>query len=188
MRRFLGYLEIMLPLAILLASGVFIVATLSRSAEMSFVAATPIEKIVPVTDEPLQMAVPSLDLTLNIAQGSYDPVLKSWSLNDTDVFIDANQPFLSSQTDAPLAFLYGHNTDAVLGRTTGLQPGDEVVFKTKDSHRFTYGFTQAFTVEPSNTDVITDTQYGQLALLSCDGLFDERRRIMYFTLKKVETP
>lgn len=137
--------------------------------------------LTPISFTPSALTIPHLGLSLQIDQGSYDTHSQTWTLNDHDAFINAAQPIASSQDGAPLVFIYGHNTNAVLGRTVSLQPGDTLLL-TDGEHTLTYRFTQAFLVEPTDTNVVTDPSNGNLALLSCNGLLSETRRVMYFDL------
>lgn len=138
-----------------------------------------------VEETPKTIEFPSLGKKLNVTLGQYDQVSRTWTLNDTDVFISDKQSKVSSKKHAPLAFLYGHNTPQVLGETIRLKPHDKLVVRTTH-HVFTYTFSQALLVQPTETSVVTDASRGQLALLSCEGPESAERRIMYFNLEEVK--
>lgn len=138
-----------------------------------------------VAETPTTLEFVSLGKKLDVKPGTYDNASQTWTLNDSDVFINAAQPYVSSKKDAPLAFLYGHNTSQVLGETVKLKPGDKLLVRTAN-RIFTYRFSQALLVQPDQTSVITDTSRGQLALLSCEGPRSAERRVMYFSLEGVK--
>mgnify|MGYP001197178387 CR=1 FL=1 len=134
-------------------------------------------------ETPHQLHFPRLDIRLAVGEGLFDPATNEWSLNDTDAFF---MPHSSApNTTSGQTLIYGHNTVPVFGRTAWLVQGDEVYITTQN-YTFVYIYKNDKYVTPNDVSILTETStQPQLALLTCNGAFDEHRRIMYFSLKEV---
>ncbi len=134
---------------------------------------------------PQQLIIPRLGITLSIVPGTYDPATRTWTLTENDIQHAGMTALPNDLTGNTL--LYGHNTDKVLAPTDQLIEGDAAQIITKDGRTFTYTFSSGRLVDPSDTSVLKQTVLApQLTLLTCDGLWDEKRRLMVFDFVSVQ--
>lgn len=130
---------------------------------------------------PTQLSVERLGLTLSVQPGYYDDQTKDWTLNDTHAFFATQS--VQPGTVAGTTFIYGHNRASAFGPLADLRTGDTVTLQLEDGHVLTYEYARDAKVTPESVQVVTEkSDYPQLILMTCDGLFSEARRIMYFTL------
>lgn len=147
------------------------------------IAATVSSQTAPNT--PRQLVIPRLGMKLSIVPGQYDPASKTWTLTDTEVQFAGMTALPNERSGNTL--LYGHNTDKVLAPTDRLVEGDIAQVITQDGRTFTYTFSSGRLVDPSDTSVLKETDsQPQLTLLTCDGLWDEKRRLMQFDFASVQ--
>ncbi len=134
---------------------------------------------------PKRLIIPRLGITLSIVPGQYDPVTKTWTLTDTDVQFAGMTALPNDRSGNTL--LYGHNTDKVLAPTDRLVEGDIAQVITQNGRTYTYTFTSGRSVDPNDTSVLKQTSTSPtLTLLTCDGLWDEKRRLMEFDFVSVK--
>lgn len=136
------------------------------------------------TGAPSTVMVPKLGINLAIIDGTYDSGNDSWTLSD-------DKAQFATMTDQPNdragnTFIYGHNTDAVFAKLSGLQAGDIAEIRTTNNLTFHYVYTGEQVVQPNNTDILNDEPASpRLTLMTCEGIFSQTRRIMYFDFKEV---
>jgi LPXTG-site transpeptidase (sortase) family protein len=136
------------------------------------------------TGRPVSIQVANVGIDLKITDGSYDSAHDSWTLTD-------DKAQFATMTDLPndragQTFIYGHNTDAVFAKLSGLKAGDTATIRTANGHMFTYVYTGEQIVQPSNTQILNDEPATpRLTLMTCEGIFSQTRRIMYFDFKEV---
>lgn len=132
---------------------------------------------------PKRIIVPRLSIDLPIVAGNYDAKSDSWTLSDDK----AHYAVMTSKPNdqAGLTLIYGHNTWAVFAPLISLQPGDTVQVRTTNGHKFVYTFKKSTRVSPKTTSILSrQSSKPQLALMTCDGIWSEARRIMFFDLKE----
>lgn len=137
-----------------------------------------------INGTPDRIIVERLNVDLPIKSGAYDADTGEWTLSD-------DAAFFATITDLPNdyqgnTFIYGHDRDAVFAPLEGIRAGDKVRIKTTNGHTFVYAYASDAIVTPDVTDVLyAEPKKPQLTLMTCDGLFSEVRRIMYFDLVEV---
>lgn len=132
-----------------------------------------------VSAMPKRLTIPRLGMSLDIIPGTYDPASKTWTLTETAVQFAAMTSLPNDRSGTML--LYGHNTAKVLAPTDHLVEGDIATVTTQDGKVYTYAFSNGRLVDPSDTSVLRDDSTPpKLSLLTCDGLWDEKRRVMTF--------
>jgi LPXTG-site transpeptidase (sortase) family protein len=68
-----------------------------------------------------------------------------------------------------------------------LVEGDIAQVATQDGRTYTYAFTSGRQVDPTDTSVLKQTSISPtLTLLTCDGFWDEKRRLMEFSFVSVK--
>jgi LPXTG-site transpeptidase (sortase) family protein len=137
-----------------------------------------------LSGSPAKIEVERLDISLPVEKGVYNALTKEWSLSHTAAFF-------ATVSDTPndhrgSTFIYGHNHQSVFARLADIRPGDEVKVTTANGYAFTYEYSRDAIIRPDMTDVLyEDPETPQLVLMTCEGLFSEARRIMYFQLVEV---
>lgn len=136
-------------------------------------------------DMPKQLVIPRLGINLSVVPGQYDSTTKTWTLTESDVQYAAMTALPNEHSGNTL--LYGHNTPEVLAPTDRLAEGDTAQIVTQDDRTFTYVFTSGRLVAPNDMTVLEQTGLSpRLILLTCDGIWDEKRRVMEFDFVGVQ--
>lgn len=138
-----------------------------------------------ISGKPTQLIIPRLNIKLDIHDGKYDSVNNSWDLTDSAAHFATITSVPNNESGN--TFLYGHNTEAVLGNTKDLVPGDQLIVKTANNHRFTYTYSSSKNTTANDTTPLKDDgKEPFLTLLTCSGVWSEQRRVMIFTFKDVQ--
>lgn len=137
-----------------------------------------------ITGIPTHITISRIGIDLTVVNGTYDPSTASWSISPTTAqfaTITAQPSGLPGTT-----LIYGHNTPAVFMPTANLQIGDILTLTTDTHHTFTYAYTSDTSVLPTDTEVMSaQGSTPRVALLTCEGVWSTKRRIMYFTLRSI---
>lgn len=151
--------------------------SLSRSGSQTASAA-------PVSGLPIHLAIKRLGISFPISRGYYNIARNDWTLDSNHVFIDAytNPSPLVATSQTKDVVIYGHNFNDVLGKTTEMVPGDILTLTTDNGYVFNYYFVKSTAVVPNDVSILNleDRNYPVL-LVTCTGLWDQSRRVMYFT-------
>lgn len=137
-----------------------------------------------ISGKPAVIIVPRLNVELAVIDGAYNRTNDSWTLSD-------DKAQFATMTTQPNdqrgnTFIYGHNTDRVFAKLSGLQNGDIAKVKTTNGYTFSYVYSGNDSVQPTNTSVLSENPAKpQLTLMTCEGLFSQTRRMMYFDFKEV---
>jgi LPXTG-site transpeptidase (sortase) family protein len=75
--------------------------------------------------------------------------------------------------------LYGHNWRSLLGDLYKLIPGDIIEIQQNNSW-LKYSVTESRAISPKDVDAILSDQ-NQLTIYTCEGSFDQKRRLVYAT-------
>ena len=150
-------------------------------------AQTAVVQAAPVTIlEPNRLTIDRLRVDLNVRDGYYDAKSKTWTLSDTEAFFATVSDRPSSNPGS--TFIYGHNRPNAFGPLANLGVNDTVQLSGADGTVFTYAYVRDARVVPEATDILTaDSDVPQLILMTCDGIFNEVRRVMYFSLIEVSS-
>lgn len=146
------------------------------------------------TGHPTRMQIDRIGVDLLIRTGTYDPISQAWTLDDSHLFvntlIDPDPVISTEKSEQPQKVLfYGHHTSAVLGKTDDLVFGDILVITTAEGQVFSYYYVGDETVNPNDTVILKkERESTPVALLTCDGAWDQFRRIMYFAPLGVDSP
>lgn len=147
------------------------------------IAATPTTSRADVSGMPVRLIIPNLAIDVGIKTGAYDSHQKTYLVDATSAdIIPATAPASNKQG---AIFIYGHDSNAVLGKTRDIATGDKAYVYTDNNHVFEYAFQSAQVVKPTDTWVLDGLNGGEarLKLMTCTGPWDQSRRIMTFTLK-----
>lgn len=178
-------------------SGLSVGGYISASAVLSPVPARPVAQVVVFTPkanissrqiisgQPSRIFVERLGIDLPVQDGVYDDQTGEWSLSDKAVYF-------ATITDLPNdnqgnTFLYGHNQKSVIGKMSGLVSGDVVSLVTTNGHEFRYAYTGDEFIKPDQTTVLYESpNKPRLTVMTCEGVWSQARRLMYFDLVEVK--
>ena len=138
------------------------------------------------TGHPKTMSIDRLDIKLSIHEGIYDKSTKTWTLDQSNLFVstlnNANPIVSTSGTKQPLKVVfYGHNTDRVLLKTSNLTVGDILKINTAEGGVLTYYYVGDKYIAPESAGILrADRDETPIVLITCDGLLSTTRRVMFF--------
>ncbi len=131
-----------------------------------------------------RLSIPRLGVDLAVRDGYYDPTTKEWTLSDTEAFFAtvSDRP-----TNGPSnTFIYGHNRPLAFAPLANLGVDDVVELSDDTGTIFRYVYVRDARIAPTVTNILYEkSETPQLVLMTCNGLFNEVRRVMYFTLVEV---
>jgi len=133
--------------------------------------------------QPAVITVPRLGMTLPIVDGEYDKEADTWTLSEDKAMFATITALPNNEVGN--TFIYGHNTMAVFMPLAELRTGDIVRIGTTNGLTFQYRFTGKTFVEPDAAEILAPTSKPRLTLMTCEGIFSESRRVMYFDFEKV---
>ncbi len=131
--------------------------------------------------QPVAISVPQLNLNLPIELGSYNAKTASWNISDSAAYFA--EPTSKLTTSGAQTVLYAHSKNHLFGKVKQLDAGGVVIITDEKSQKWTYALSTTKRVSPNNTDVMYEKPSSpHLVLITCDGIFDEYRKLMYFDL------
>ena len=142
-------------------------------------------KAIPATQGiPTRITVPSLNIDLPVAIGSYNPDDGNWTVDATQAyFADASMPVNNSNGTS---LIYGHAQSTVFETLPQIQPDAEAVVTTDTGYIFHYRYTSVQEVVPTDTSVFNATGTPKLVLQTCIGAYSELRALFSFKLVAIE--
>lgn len=173
---------------LLLAWGMSPISSFHPSKTAS---ATPVAAVQPtvkkkpvVSGIPTHIVIPELGIDLPVELGAYDPATTSWTIANKKAFF-ANITALANDT-AGSTLIYGHNNRSVFRALHTITGPTEAYVYTDNGYLFVYQFQSARIVNPADTSVFTYEGPPILTLQTCDGTWNEVRKLFTFTLKSTE--
>jgi len=133
---------------------------------------------------PVNFTVERLGINLPVRDGTYDSHTNEWTLS-TDAVFFATLTMEPNEASGN-TFIYGHNQSQVIGPMKDIVVGDIVSLKTSNGHTFRYAYSHDSIVAPTFVDILKqDPATPQLTVMTCEGIWSEARRAMYFNLVEV---
>jgi LPXTG-site transpeptidase (sortase) family protein len=133
---------------------------------------------------PSTISVPRLGMDLTIVDGTYNATNDSWTLTDDKAQFATMTDLPNNQSGS--TFIYGHNTDQVFAKLSGLSVGDIAQIKTTNGRTFNYIYNGQEIVQPSSTQILSEKPATpRLTLMTCEGILSLTRRVMFFDFKEV---
>lgn len=136
-----------------------------------------------VIGKPVRIVIPSLNITLAIDEGNYNPADASWILSDYNAQFAMPTHLANDQTGNTL--VYGHNSKHVFGPLKQLQPGAVVEILTDNNHLFYYKLQSVHSIQPDDVSIFAYEGPPILTLQTCSGNWNELRTMSTFTLERV---
>lgn len=132
---------------------------------------------------PAQIVIPRLYINVGVVSGVYYNNAAVWSVaHDYANYAENTTPAnnISGKT-----YIYGHWTKAIFGNTKNMVPGDIAYVTTSNHHIFTYSYTGNEVIKPTDTGWLNNMGGKPgLILMTCQGLWAQDRRLMFFNLKQ----
>jgi len=122
---------------------------------------------------PAQITIPSLKIDIQVNRGSTKDGV--WQISyENATFLDSSEtPGSEGNT-----VIYGHNKKVIFGNLPYLSIGQKVVIKTQDGKLHIYEVYKKEFVKPDRIDLVSPTDYEELTLFTCWGLFDSQRVVV----------
>jgi len=137
-----------------------------------------------ITGKPVGFKVQRLGIDLPIKDGVYNSKTREWTLSDNAVYfatITSRPNDIRGNT-----FLYGHNQPQVIAQMKDIRVGDVATITTANGHTFRYAYKRDSVVAPTFTEVLMQNpDKPQLTVMTCEGIWSETRRLMYFKFLEV---
>ncbi len=130
--------------------------------------------------KPKRLVIPSLSLGLPIISEQMSN--GTWTVEEGVAnFAEESSPF---NGDVGNSVLFGHNKQDAFRPMANLKKGD-LVFVQSSQYQFGYEVNTLSTTSPKNVDVMKPGTERELTLITCNGIFDEKRLIIKATLKEI---
>lgn len=136
-----------------------------------------------IQGQPSELILPSLDISLPVISGVYNPQTKQWTLSLDKVQYAAMTPPPNNATGN--TFIYGHYRKGVLASLHTIQMGALAVVKTQNGHSFYYQLSSVRTTNPEDSSVFNYQGAPILTIQTCTGLFYQQRQLFTFNLIRV---
>ncbi len=136
------------------------------------------------TGKPVSLSIPSLNLTLAIADGIYNPKTGQWTLSNDKVHYALKTVQPNDKQGNTL--IYGHYRPGVFATLKSIRPGKEVVVRTDNGLSFTYSYAGNRVVAPSDGSVFDYAGSPILTLQTCTGRFMQDRQLFTFDFVDVK--
>lgn len=140
---------------------------------LSFNSIPEIAESVETGNYPVQIEIPSIDINVEIEPGSIKDGV--WDISyDKATFLSSSQrPGSSGNT-----VIYGHNKKLLFGNLPYLSIGQKIMVKTSDGVIHIYEVYKKDFVSPDRVELVSPTDYEELTLFTCWGLFDSQRVVV----------
>lgn len=152
-------------------------------------AGTPVQPIVlpqdpnVISGHPVSIDIPSVNISLPIIDGFYDPDTGEWTLT-------LNKAQFATPTVEPNnlkgnTLIYGHYRREVFAYLHLIKPGATATITTDNGYVFTYKYTSTEVFDPADTSVFLYQGAPRLTVQTCSGAFFQHRQMYYFDFQEV---
>lgn len=133
---------------------------------------------------PTKIVIDSVSLNLAVKPGMYDAETKEWTLDNDNAFYATSSRKVNNQNGTTV--IYGHDRASVFEPLRTIKAGDTVKLYTNDNREFIYTYRSDKRVTPDAVNVLYERSNSpQLVLMTCDGVWSDVRRLLYFDLSEV---
>lgn len=134
-----------------------------------------------ISGTPVRIVLPRFGIDLKIVTGNYVVSKGTWTVSDN--YANYAIETTSLNNNAGKTLIYGHANSKIFSKTIDLVPGDVVYVYSGNNHVFKYEYKSKTVVEPTNVEILNELNGRPgLVIMSCDGVFYQNRRLMYFDL------
>jgi LPXTG-site transpeptidase (sortase) family protein len=132
---------------------------------------------------PVHVVIPRLSVDVAVVPGVYNNSAAAWSVAAKDANYAKNTAPANNYSGR--TFIYGHWTTSVFGGTKNIVPGDVAYITTDNNHVFTYIYRSGSVIKPTDTKWLSEMGGKPgLVLMTCQGLWAQDRRLMFFDLEQ----
>ncbi len=133
-----------------------------------------------VAGHPNHLYIPSLQMSLNVTDGTFNPKTGQWTLS----LDHAHFATISAQPNSKMGntFIYGHYRPEVFARLHRIAPGSEAKISTDNGYTFTYKLQQIRETNPNDTSVFAYQGSPIMTIQTCSGAWFQNRQFFTFTL------
>lgn len=160
----------------LVIAGLFgvIIAEHSKSLSTNPLGSTTyaLNQTQPAEHSPTAIKIDALGLDLTVREGTFDQSKQDWSIDDANAYFALG-------TATPI--IYGHNTDEVFAPVRKAKAGDIMTITYSDGSTKQFAYKDHKLVDPNDASVLAESNPNSIILLTCEGFFNESRRLAYFT-------
>lgn len=139
-----------------------------------------------IEDTPTKLIIPSLNISLPVIDGYYDPQTRQWTLTQNKVQFAAMTQKPNNITGN--TFIYGHNSKALLLTMPQIPAGAEAIIETQKGYTFHYVYKSNRVVDPTDTSVFQYKGAPILTIQTCAGAWYQNRQLFTFDFQKVDQP
>lgn len=143
-------------------------------------APAPATSTATISGEPINISIPSLNISLAVERGYYNAPKQTWTLSNTKANYAAVTALPNNQSGN--TFIYGHNKVGVFKDLMKISPGAIAHISTSNGHGFTYQLADVRDTKPTDTSLFAYTGKPILTLQTCSGSFYQNRRLFTFNL------
>lgn len=137
-----------------------------------------------VSGLPVKIVIPSVGIDIPVVDGYYFPHSTNWSVALTKANYDISTPAPNNKHGT--TYIYGHWSPQVFGPTAKMIPGNLAYVYTSNNHIFSYKFEYKKVTRETDSAVLADfSKKPGLVLMTCQGMWAQNRRFMYFTFVSV---
>lgn len=129
-----------------------------------------------LTNRPTFITIKDLHILLPIQETAIDNGV--WQIDDNG----ASHLSISARPgESGPIIIYAHNTNNRFGSLPYASLGEEILITTADGKNHVYKVTQTMTVDPHQTDILTNQKDETLILYTCTGFADLQRFVVFAT-------
>lgn len=120
---------------------------------------------------PIRIAISDLGVNLDIKPGAYDKTTGQWNMDDRSAYI---------ATEPATPIIYAHNRPSLFYPLRNVNENTVMSLHHSDGTVVNYTYVKTRFVTPDDGRVLAEINPRTVILLTCSGLFDETRRLVYF--------
>lgn len=120
---------------------------------------------------PTHMSIGEIGIDLNVAEGAFDKSTSTWTLDNTHAFF-------AKGTTTPI--LYSHNQPKLFFNLRLANNNSRLVLTYADGSTLSLKYFATRFIDPNDGSILTESNKDMVILMTCSGLSDEMRRVVYF--------
>lgn len=125
-----------------------------------------------------RIIIPSLSINLEIFPAKING--NKWEATTEGVSHLSSSPIPGEKGNS---ILYGHNWTSLLGNLTKINPGAEINIILENNDKKTFVVEYISVVDPSATQILSNTKDTRITLYTCSGFLDIKRFVVTALLK-----
>lgn len=166
-----------LPALIIIIGLLFITVSLAikihYAVNLTFTGYTPSSSVIRGTTQPVEIAIPSLNIKLPLSE----TVIKNgvWQISPLGASHLTSSAVPGEKGNI---IIYAHNTNDRFGHIMDIKKGARIVVTSLDGKQHSYEVIKTATVSPDQIDLLLPTAFETLTVYTCTGFFDSKRFVV----------